>query len=109
MCVDVHMSVTNSERFFQELRRKFYTTPKSYLDLINLYTALLAEKRFELGRARPALNGLQKLDETNVIIDNLKIELGELQPVLRRNLRQPPTSSSRSTRTRPTPRRSRRR
>mmetsp|Transcript_3151 Transcript_3151/g.13662 ORF Transcript_3151/g.13662 Transcript_3151/m.13662 type:complete len:4229 (-) Transcript_3151:2367-15053(-) len=84
MCVDVHMSVTQtSERFFQELRRKFYTTPKSYLDLINLYTALLAEKREELGNAKDRLlNGLNKLAETNVIIDNLKIELGELQPVL---------------------------
>ena len=84
MCVDVHVSVTEtSERFFQELRRKFYTTPKSYLDLINLYTALLAEKREELGNAKDRLlNGLNKLAETNVIIANLKVELGELQPVL---------------------------
>ena len=80
MCVDVHMSVTQtSERFFQELRRKFYTTPKSYIDLINLYTALLAEKEELLSNAKDRLlNGLNKLAETNVIIDNLKIELGEL-------------------------------
>ena len=51
-----------------------------YLDLINLY-ALLTEKREELGNAKDRLlNGLNKLAETNVIIDNLKIELGELQP-----------------------------
>ena len=84
MCVDIHTSVAEtSERFFQELRRKFYTTPKSYLDLINLYTSLLAEKREELGNARDRLlNGLMKLDETNELVANMKIKLGELQPVL---------------------------
>ena len=42
MCVDIHVSVTEiSERFYQELRRRFYVTPKSYLDLINLYTVFV--------------------------------------------------------------------
>jgi dynein heavy chain len=84
MCVDIHMSVAEtSDRFFQELRRKFYTTPKSYLDLINLYMSLLAEKREELGTARDRLlNGLMKLDETNSVVDSMKAELGALQPVL---------------------------
>ena len=37
-CVVIHVSVsTASERFYAELRRRYYTTPKSYLDLINLY------------------------------------------------------------------------
>ena len=44
--VQIHTSVsTTSDRFFNELRRKYYTTPKSYLDLINLYLQLLREKR----------------------------------------------------------------
>ena len=56
MCVDIHISVTEaSDTFYQELRRKFYTTPKSYLDLINLYMSLLQEKREELGTARDRL------------------------------------------------------
>ena len=85
MCVDIHISVTEtSARFYEELRRKFYTTPKSYLDLINLYTSLLAEKRDELGTARDRLlNGLLKLDETNEVVENMQVELGELQPVLK--------------------------
>ncbi len=46
MCVSIHTSVaTASDRFFAELRRKYYTTPKSYLDLISLYLQLLGEKR----------------------------------------------------------------
>ena len=35
LCCDVHMSVeVHSLRFWDELRRKFYVSPKSYLDLI---------------------------------------------------------------------------
>lgn len=46
MCVTVHTSVeVASERFYAELRRRYYTTPKSYLDLIDLYLQLLAAKR----------------------------------------------------------------
>ena len=45
MCVDIHMSVTNmAERFYNELKRRYYTTPTSYLELINLYLAMLQDK-----------------------------------------------------------------
>lgn len=38
MCMLIHTSVeTISEKFWEELRRRVYTTPKSYLDLIKLY------------------------------------------------------------------------
>jgi dynein heavy chain len=38
MCMVIHTSVEEqSDRFYAELRRRVYTTPKSYLDLINLY------------------------------------------------------------------------
>ena len=38
ICSQVHTSVEKvSEQFWDELRRRVYTTPKSYLDLINLY------------------------------------------------------------------------
>ena len=35
-------------RFFETLRRKVYTTPKSYLDMIHLYLSLLEMKREEI-------------------------------------------------------------
>ena len=48
MCVKIHTSVSDaSDRFYAELRRRYYTTPKSYLDLINLYLQLLKEKRWD--------------------------------------------------------------
>lgn len=80
LCVDVHMSVTAvADRFFNELRRRYYTTPKSFLDLIQLYCALLAEKRQDMNESRERLLvGLQKLSETNSVVDRMKIELGAM-------------------------------
>ena len=42
----IHTTVTDySVKFYEELRRHNYTTPTSYLELINLYTTLLTEQR----------------------------------------------------------------
>ena len=42
MCGYVHRSIEDvSVTFFNELRRRVYTTPKSYLDLISLYMNML--------------------------------------------------------------------
>lgn len=49
MCVEIHVSVTEmAERFYLELRRRYYTTPTSYLELINLYLSMLGNKRQQL-------------------------------------------------------------
>lgn len=46
MCVVIHSSVSQiAERFYNELRRRYYTTPTSYLELINLYLSMLQEKQ----------------------------------------------------------------
>ena len=84
MCVIVHMKTDEyAQRFFSELRRKYYITPKSYLDLITMYTKELGIKRGELENSRVRLaNGLQKLKETNEVVDVLQGELAELLPVL---------------------------
>ena len=42
----IHTSVSDmSEVFYAELRRRYYTTPTSYLELINLYLSMLQTKR----------------------------------------------------------------
>uniref|UniRef100_A0A6Q2Z4C9 Dynein, axonemal, heavy chain 6 n=1 Tax=Esox lucius TaxID=8010 RepID=A0A6Q2Z4C9_ESOLU len=85
MCVEVHVSVEDmAEKFHSELRRRCYTTPTSYLELINLYLAMLGEKRQQLEAARDRVkNGLTKLLETNVLVDKMKIDLSALEPVLK--------------------------
>ena len=34
-----------ADRFYNELRRRYYTTPTSYLELINLYIHMLGDKK----------------------------------------------------------------
>ncbi|XP_055452394.1 dynein axonemal heavy chain 6 [Psammomys obesus] len=84
MCVNVHLSVSQmADRYYSELRRRYYTTPTSYLELINLYLTMLTEKRKQLVSARDRVkNGLSKLLETNVLVDKMKLELSALEPVL---------------------------
>jgi dynein heavy chain len=67
MCSIVHVSAKDmADKMFDALRRKTYTTPKSYLDLISVYLAMLKEKR-----DATAINvnrmevGCVKLAETN--------------------------------------------
>ncbi|XP_066516038.1 dynein axonemal heavy chain 6 isoform X2 [Hoplias malabaricus] len=85
MCVEIHMSVTDmAEQFYSELRRRYYTTPTSYLELINLYLSMLGQKREQLEAARDRVkNGLTKLLETNELVDKMKIDLSALEPVLK--------------------------
>ncbi|KAI8850637.1 hypothetical protein BC829DRAFT_441991 [Chytridium lagenaria] len=85
MCVEIHTSVgAVAKRFYAELRRRYYTTPTSYLELINLYIAMLQEKRKELGSARDRLrNGLNKLAETNDLVSAMQVELEQLGPELK--------------------------
>jgi dynein heavy chain len=80
----VHTSVeSSSESFYNELRRRVYTTPKSYLDLISLYLNTLKTKREEYNANKNRLaSGLSKLNYTNTQIAELKIKLAEMQPIL---------------------------
>lgn len=59
----IHTSVEDiSIKFWDELRRKVFTTPKSYLDLIKLYLNTLAQKRKEDNANKDRLaTGLKKL------------------------------------------------
>ena len=52
--------------YLQNDRRHNYTTPKSYLELINLYVKILTSKHDELESKIVRLNnGLEKLRATN--------------------------------------------
>lgn len=71
-------------KFAQELRRKVYITPKSYLDSISMYKKQLELKRAELNDTVQRLsNGLQKLSATSLQVANLKKMLTEMEPELK--------------------------
>lgn len=51
-----------SDKYFAEVRRKLYTTPKSYLDLIRLYISLLGEQQAALEkRISKMISGVRKV------------------------------------------------
>ena len=86
MCVEIHTSVQEAAiRFQNELKRYYYTTPTSYLELINLYLSMLDNKRRELRQARDRFEtGLQKLLDTNELVATMEKELVALEPELKK-------------------------
>lgn len=44
--MEIHTSVSDmAERYYNEMKRRYYTTPTSYLELINLYLSTLNDKK----------------------------------------------------------------
>ncbi|XP_064397591.1 dynein beta chain, ciliary-like isoform X3 [Halichondria panicea] len=73
----VHTSVNEmSKQYLANERRYNYTTPKSFLELINLYQNLLRKKHGELlGNMERLEGGLEKLKSTASQVDDLKEKL----------------------------------
>jgi dynein heavy chain len=80
----MHYSVgVIADDFFSELRRKVYTTPTSYLELLNLYSTMLDEQRNHVARKISHYSGgVNKLIDTNQVVDAMKAELTRMQPIL---------------------------
>ena len=84
MCGRIHQSVeTASGKYLDEQRRYNYVTPTSYLEVLSTFKTLLAMKREQVSTAKRRLViGLDKLQSTEVEVDELKRNLEEMQPVL---------------------------
>ncbi len=87
VCVDIHLSVNDiSQSFYDEHRRHNYVTPTSFLQLLSLYTAFLSEKRDQLAtQIARYRNGITKLNATNQLVADLRQDLINLQPVLKKS------------------------
>ncbi|GFO48624.1 dynein heavy chain 6, axonemal-like [Plakobranchus ocellatus] len=85
MCVEIHVSVTEmAEKFYNELKRRYYTTPTSYLELITLYLSMVEHKAHVIKKMKSRVaNGLDKLFQTNELVDSMKKELVKLEPELK--------------------------
>lgn len=82
VCVDMHNSVSSmSVTFWQEMRRHYYTTPSSYMELIRIYSKLLREnKTIFLDNKNRLLVGLFKLSEANSLVGTMQEELVSIGP-----------------------------
>jgi dynein heavy chain len=84
LCVFVHSSVAVvANRMFDEVRRRYYTTPTSYLELIYLFISMLEKKRLDFESTREKLSkGLEQLKKTNESVSEMQKKLEQLQPEL---------------------------
>jgi len=80
----IHQSVEiKSVEFKDQLSRKNYVTPTSYLELLNNYQGILTNKRKEVQDARTRLvKGLDVLAQAGKEIAILKTEIDEMAPKL---------------------------
>jgi dynein heavy chain len=83
-CCAVHQAViSTAEVFMARLRRQVYVTPKSFLDLIDLYLEMFIEKKDEKDlNLRRLQTGVDKIDEANGVVNGLQEELTKLAPFI---------------------------
>ena len=81
----IHQSVNEVSRRYKVTDRRYtYTTPKSFLEYINLYKSMLERKAGELTKSMERLeNGLTKLESTSSQVDDLKARLGSQEVELK--------------------------
>ncbi|EFC48546.1 hypothetical protein NAEGRDRAFT_55628 [Naegleria gruberi] len=74
-----HESVSMACKSYQHIERRYnYTTPKSFLELIEVYKTLLAKKREELnGTIERLSNGLTKINESEEKVKELSTVLAQ--------------------------------
>ena len=80
----IHQSVERATiDFLNTMRRRFYVTPTSYLELLSTYNKVLSEKRVEVGTLRDRLTiGVDKLMSTEKAVNELQATLTEMEPKL---------------------------
>lgn len=84
LCVDVHQCADESSKvFWEQLRRRYYLTPTSYLDFINLFIGMLDEKTASENEVLARfVNGREKMISTDSMIEGMRVQIETMQPQL---------------------------
>jgi len=84
ICVDMQTRImAMSVRYYQELRKYYYVTPTSYLELLSTFKRLLTERINQVNNSIHRYeSGLEKLLKTEEEVTNMKQELTNLTPQL---------------------------
>ncbi|XP_076985169.1 dynein axonemal heavy chain 1 isoform X1 [Tamandua tetradactyla] len=84
VCVYIHQSVAEKcAEYLAELARHNYVTPKSYLELLNIFSILIRQKKQELKTAKNRMkSGLDKLLRTSEDVAKMQGELEIMRPLL---------------------------
>jgi dynein heavy chain, axonemal len=80
----IHQSIEKASiEYLNTMRRPFYVTPTSYLELLSTYNKVLNDKRKEIGTLRDRLTiGVDKLVSTEKQVNELQASLKEMEPKL---------------------------
>merc|ERR1712187_541791 len=72
-----------AQRFLSELKRNYYVTPTSYLELINSFISTLKSRRNIVMKGKWRYDtGLEKIADAREQVSKLQVELNELEPFL---------------------------
>ncbi|XP_022353638.1 dynein heavy chain 1, axonemal [Enhydra lutris kenyoni] len=84
VCVYIHQSVDKKcVEYLAELARHNYVTPKSYLELLHIFSILIGQKKQELKTAKNRMkSGLDKLLRTSEDVAKMQEELEMMRPLL---------------------------
>lgn len=84
VCNDMHRSVSQAtKKFYEQMRRYYYVTPKSYLEFLKLYIKMHESQTNKINNDSNRIsNGLQKLYETFDMVGEMKIKLKAMAPAL---------------------------
>nr|XP_024648318.1 dynein heavy chain 1, axonemal isoform X3 [Macaca nemestrina] len=84
VCVYIHQSVSKKcIEYLAELTRHNYVTPKSYLELLHIFSILIGQKKLELKTAKNRMkSGLDKLLRTSEDVAKMQEDLESMHPLL---------------------------
>ncbi|RYG57585.1 hypothetical protein EON66_00045 [archaeon] len=84
-CVDMQQRATQlAAEYLRDMRRHYYVTPTSYLELLHTFTSLISAKRGELVTNKLRYeNGIAKLVSTEAAVAVMQAELIDMQPKLK--------------------------
>ncbi|CBH18135.1 dynein heavy chain, putative [Trypanosoma brucei gambiense DAL972] len=84
LCVDIHTAVIEvAHEYWEELRRRYYITPTSYLEFIDFYKDLYTTQRKLLEeQLSRVINGKEKMKETDETIAKMRVEIETKRPLL---------------------------
>nr|KAF6302477.1 dynein axonemal heavy chain 14 [Pipistrellus kuhlii] len=82
LCVQIHRSVKDlSTKYFQETRRRYFVTPRSYLRFMDTFGHMLRSREKELQTKRDRFYmGLSKILEATALVKDMQEELLVLSP-----------------------------
>jgi len=87
-CVEVFKSIDmsvykKSTEFADQLNRKNYVTPTSFLEQLAMYMQILKAKRIFVGQSKERLvKGLDVLGKAGIEIEKLEKQISDMAPVL---------------------------